>query len=192
MLASLLYPYDEDSRALIDVWIKELAAEKCIAVYAAGGDTYIQVLNWEKHQKIDRPSGSKIPPMKSSSRKLAKPREGSCEDRERNGPKEGNGDDADHRDNIPSLEHVNSYFLESGVHHSWLPGESQKFYDYFSALGWKNPKGNPISNWHLQVGTWIRNGYSGNLKEPKPGSVANDGYSTPEEIARASMASVRG
>ena len=71
MIASLLFPYDEDSRALANDrepsrtlaqwWIDELESEGCIETYRVGRDHYIQVVNWASHQKIDRPSPSKFP-----------------------------------------------------------------------------------------------------------------------------------
>ena len=80
MLASLLFPYDDDAKDLIDGWLEELEREDCIRRYKIGGDTYVQIANWLIHQKIDHASKSKIPPFDESSRVLAKPREGSWED----------------------------------------------------------------------------------------------------------------
>ena len=68
MLASLLFPYDDDAPALIDLWIAELSGEGCIIRYKADGQSYIQICNWSNHQKIDKPSMSKIPPFATSSR----------------------------------------------------------------------------------------------------------------------------
>lgn len=61
LLASLLYPYDDDAPALIDGWLAELEAEGCILRYAVDGASYLQVCKWAEHQKIDRPSASKLP-----------------------------------------------------------------------------------------------------------------------------------
>lgn len=72
MLASLLYPYDDDAKDLIDGWMGELEAEACIYRYEVEGDEYIEIRNWLKHQKIDRPTPSKTPGPEDS---LAKPRE---------------------------------------------------------------------------------------------------------------------
>ena len=80
MLASLLFPYDDDAPSLIDGWIAELENEHCIHRYTAEGSTYIQIANWLNHQKIDKPSPSKIPAFVESSRILANPRERSSED----------------------------------------------------------------------------------------------------------------
>jgi hypothetical protein len=62
MLASLLYPYDDDASTEIVKWLEELEKEQCIRRYALGADQFIQICNWLKHQKIDKPSSSKCPP----------------------------------------------------------------------------------------------------------------------------------
>ena len=62
MLASLLYPYDDDAKKHIDTWLSELHREKCIERYEIDGDSYVQLNNWLTHQKIDKPTASKIPP----------------------------------------------------------------------------------------------------------------------------------
>lgn len=80
MLASLLFPYDNDAPELIDDWLAELQEEACITCYAIGKDHYLQICNWLNHQKIDKPSKSKIPPIDESSRILANVRECSSED----------------------------------------------------------------------------------------------------------------
>jgi hypothetical protein len=91
MLASLLFPYDDDAPKLIGGWLGELEREHCIVRYVVEGNSYIQVLNWLNHQKIDKPSQSKIPQFDESSRILANPREGSSE--EGKGSKEGKGEE---------------------------------------------------------------------------------------------------
>jgi hypothetical protein len=62
MLASLLYPYDDDAKRLIDKWLGELDGAACIRRYAIDGNFYIQIVGWLEHQKIEKPSASKIPP----------------------------------------------------------------------------------------------------------------------------------
>lgn len=71
MLASLLYPYDDDAKKHIDTWLSELHTEGCIVRYEIDGDQYIQINKWLQHQKIDRPSESKIPAFDEASRILA-------------------------------------------------------------------------------------------------------------------------
>ena len=80
MLASLLFPYDDDAKKLIEGWLGELEGENCIVRYVVDDTSYIQVCNWLSHQKIDKPSASKLPPFDESSRKVAKPREPSSGD----------------------------------------------------------------------------------------------------------------
>lgn len=80
MLASLLYPYDDDAGALIEGWLDELELKGCIHRYEVDGSHYLQICNWLKHQKIDRPTASRIPEFDERSRKLASPREHSTTD----------------------------------------------------------------------------------------------------------------
>ena len=93
MLASLLYPYDDDAPKRIEAWLSELEREGCIDRYTVDGNSYLQVRNWLIHQKIDRPSPSKIPAFDESSRALANPREPSSldmdMDMDRKGPRKG-------------------------------------------------------------------------------------------------------
>jgi len=86
MLASLLYPYDDDAPTLIERWLCELEAEGCVRRYAVDGNTYIDVPNWLKHQKIDKPSQSRFPEFVEASRIVASPREASALDL---GPRKG-------------------------------------------------------------------------------------------------------
>jgi hypothetical protein len=67
-LASALYPFDDDVRDLIDGWMMELAREKLVTRYEVDGSTYLVVNNWRKHQKIDRPSKSRLPSFEEASR----------------------------------------------------------------------------------------------------------------------------
>jgi hypothetical protein len=73
MLASLLFPYDDDAPALIDGWLSELEAQASIRRYQIEGTSYVQVTEWTKHQKIDKPSPSKIPPIPVDFEPVVKP-----------------------------------------------------------------------------------------------------------------------
>lgn len=88
MLASLLYPYDDDAKKHIDSWLAELHKEDCITRYEADGDQYIQLNKWLQHQKIDKPSPSKIPSPEDS-QLFANPREDSSADQGRDQGREG-------------------------------------------------------------------------------------------------------
>lgn len=81
MLASLLFPYDDDAPSLIDGWMEELEREECIQRYKAEGQSYLQITNWLSHQKIDKPTPSKIPPFANPREDSPRPRESSSGDR---------------------------------------------------------------------------------------------------------------
>lgn len=61
LLAGILYPYDDDAIALIDGWLAELEREVCIRRYAVDGQTYLDIPNWNKHQRVDNAGKSQIP-----------------------------------------------------------------------------------------------------------------------------------
>jgi hypothetical protein len=75
MLASLLYPYDDDAPDLIEGWLGELERVRSIHRYVVDDTTYAQVTNWLEHQKIDRASKSRLPAPGEPSRQFASPRE---------------------------------------------------------------------------------------------------------------------
>ena len=61
-LKSTVFAYDEDI-LLDDIneWLRRLAEEKSIIQYQADGKYYIKLVNWERYQKISKPTPSKIP-----------------------------------------------------------------------------------------------------------------------------------
>ena len=99
MLASLLFPYDNDAPKKIDTWLEELEREECVQRYVVDGASYVEIRNWLNHQKIDKPSVSKIPAPREDSRGFANVREDSSLDRIKEGIKdqgeEGIKDDCD-------------------------------------------------------------------------------------------------
>lgn len=80
MLASLLFPYDDDAAGLIDSWLEQLEREDCVRRYEVSGAIYLEITNWLKHQKIDKPSKSRLPSFEEGSRVVAKPREEAATD----------------------------------------------------------------------------------------------------------------
>ncbi|BEV47334.1 hypothetical protein [Afipia carboxidovorans] len=73
MLASLLYPYDDDAHALIDGWLDELERMLCIRRYEVDGSQYLEIIKWLEHQKIDRPTPSRLPEYREPSTKPREP-----------------------------------------------------------------------------------------------------------------------
>lgn len=61
LLASRLYPYDDDAFKKLPGWISELEKQGCIRLYQVDGEAYLDIPKWQNHQKIDKPSTSKLP-----------------------------------------------------------------------------------------------------------------------------------
>lgn len=61
MLSGLLYPYDGDIADLLEGWLAELETFGCIRRYTSTGGSYLDIPGWLTHQKIDRPSKSRLP-----------------------------------------------------------------------------------------------------------------------------------
>jgi len=66
LLASRLYPYDDDALKKLPAWIAELEKERCIRLYKVNDECYLDIPKWLNHQKIDKPSASKLPPFDDS------------------------------------------------------------------------------------------------------------------------------
>lgn len=71
-LRGQLYPYDDAgdkivTSEMIDVWLTELINEHHIIRYRAEDSHYIEICQFLKHQKIDRPSPSRIPSLDAGS-----------------------------------------------------------------------------------------------------------------------------
>ena len=65
-LLGLLYPFDESvTPALLRTWIDELVAADARVRWrmTTGGAPVLELPNWKKHQKIDKPTPSKIRPL---------------------------------------------------------------------------------------------------------------------------------
>lgn len=85
MLASLLFPYDDDAPNLIENWLEELEREQCVRRYIVDEQVYLEIINWLKHQRIDKPTESKLPGFQESSRILANCPGGNRNGKERKG-----------------------------------------------------------------------------------------------------------
>lgn len=72
-LAATLYPADADAPALLPDWLGELEREGCIERYTVEEVDYLRIARWRKHQRIDRPTPSRLPPAPREP--LASPRE---------------------------------------------------------------------------------------------------------------------
>lgn len=68
MLASVLFPFHPEYHSSVPSWLQELSDEDCISCYMVGKNTYIQINNWLKYQKINRPHQSRHPPIGDASK----------------------------------------------------------------------------------------------------------------------------
>jgi hypothetical protein len=58
-----VFPFDDDiTAAHVVPMLEQLAAAGRIVRYQVNGDDYIQITHWTKHQKVDRPAPSLLPP----------------------------------------------------------------------------------------------------------------------------------
>jgi hypothetical protein len=164
MLASLLFPYDNDATDLISGWLSELERENCIFRYQVLDKTsqksneYIEIHNWLGHQKIDHPSKSKFPSRKFANRSLvlAKTSVGSKDQgpRTKDRTKEGIvSKEASRKIAKPTIEQVAAYCTERGN-----GIDAGTFFDFYEVNGWVQGKGQkPIKDWRAAVRTWERN-----------------------------------
>lgn len=129
MLASLLYPYDDDAPTLINGWLDELEREGCILRYSAGGSSYLQIENWLSHQKIDKPSKSKIPNPREDSRVLGDT-SSLDQDQDQDQDQEGNTPPSSVRERKPASDYTPE-FEQAWAAYPSRPGNSKR--DAFKA-----------------------------------------------------------
>jgi hypothetical protein len=68
-IAGNLYPHSETATgALVESYAKELVDEGILLIYGVGDDVFACFVNWDKHQKVDRPSRSKFPEPPATAR----------------------------------------------------------------------------------------------------------------------------
>jgi len=163
MLASVLFPYDDDAIKKMDTWLNELRDHRCIIRYEIDDNSYIQICNWLIHQKIDKPSESKIPPFDESSRILANPLEHSSLDQGSRIKDQGMDQGEDRkRFAPPSIEEVTAFFTEKGH-----PKEAQKFFNFYDSKGWMVGK-NKMQKWKSSAAGWLSRNHSSSTAQPGP------------------------
>lgn len=136
LITASLFPYDADALGLMPCWLAELEREGCVQLYVAGGNSYGHVVKWKDHQKIDKPSASKLPQpptvQNQTPRILANPRESSCEDQ---GSGSGSGIKGEEAKTASSLLKIRgaleSTYREAtgGAVYGWSPKSDDKALD---------------------------------------------------------------
>jgi hypothetical protein len=62
LIRARIFPCDADvTNRRIEGWLEALEEGRFVALYAVSGRPYIEITNWLKHQKINRPTASSIP-----------------------------------------------------------------------------------------------------------------------------------
>lgn len=63
LLLANVFPYHEDVESThIAEWLEELELANVIVCYVVAGQRYLQIRNWAKHQRVDHPKPSSLPP----------------------------------------------------------------------------------------------------------------------------------
>jgi hypothetical protein len=168
LLASLLYPFDKLPDELMDEWLDELEEQNAIRRYVVNGTTYLEIVNWLIHQKIDHPGKSRLP---ASSDILASPRETLATDLGPRtiGPRKERVEAVAiatrptkaratglAEDWTPTPED-RSFALSKGLSDQEIETEGIKFRNYWTAKAGKDAF---KKNWHRTWQNWLLNNYS--------------------------------
>lgn len=62
LIRSRVFPADDDvSNRKVEGWLNTLDQHDFIGLYQVEGRPYIEIVNWQKHQKVDKPNPSDLP-----------------------------------------------------------------------------------------------------------------------------------
>jgi len=164
MLASTLFPYDEDAGKRIEGWLAELEREGCIRRYMTGGSAYLEVCKWLIHQRIDKPSKPQFPAFGEDSETFREDSRGLQEPSPLEGKgKEGKGEEGKTPDRSPSGSRLPTDWAASPEQLAWARAErsdidpareAASFRDYWHGVaGAKGRK----ADWDATWRNWIRN-----------------------------------
>jgi len=62
LLIGQLFSTDPDAPELLPLWLEALQREGCIEGYALGDVRYLRIVNWRRHQYVQHPTPSRLPP----------------------------------------------------------------------------------------------------------------------------------
>jgi hypothetical protein len=60
LLKSAVFPYDDVKPKELQGWLDEISGQGLIRIIIFNGESYLHVKNWNRHQKIDKPSKVRI------------------------------------------------------------------------------------------------------------------------------------
>lgn len=66
IIAAQLFPYDisrnpRETLARVSKSLATLSKDRRIAIYESGGQSFFEIINWQRHQRVDKPGKSRIP-----------------------------------------------------------------------------------------------------------------------------------
>lgn len=162
-LKSKIFPYDDVRVAEVDKALSEIGHKTSVQFYEVNGQSYYRFRNWERWQKVDKPTKSVLPdPISEDSSNI---RRGFAEDspkaprpirieKENNiippieSPLTGEPRPENGRFIKPSLEEIREYCKERKNHIN-----AQVFFDYYESNGWKVGR-TPMKDWRASIRTW--------------------------------------
>ena len=154
-LKSILFPYDEGIRVIdIDKTLSEIGSNMSVTFYSHNGNEYYVFDNWEKWQKVDRPTPSLIPELDDNSTIIRRAfDECSTSPRRALAPNRIEQNRTEKEKNIfkkPTVAEIKEYCLERKNN-----VDAEKFFDFYESKGWLVGK-NPMKDWKASVRTWER------------------------------------
>lgn len=157
LLKAAVFPLCEPSMS-IQGMINELSNIGYIKLcVGSDGKQYGLVRNFNNHQKVNRPSPSKIKGLCNFNDNSVNPHELLTGGKERKGTGKGTGN-REHEESAtkrkrfspPSFQDVSDYFFEK----SGNSANAQKFIDFYESKGWMVGK-NKMKDWKASVRNWI-------------------------------------
>lgn len=151
-IKSSIFPYDEVVRTTdIEKSLSKISASMSIVFYEHNESKYYELLNWDKWQKIDRPTESKIPEYIENEMKTIFDEYSTNVRRviSLNKNKKENKNIKEREK--PTLDEIQNYVSEKN-----LNVDAKQFYDYFEAGNWIDSKGNKVRNWKQKILTWSK------------------------------------
>jgi hypothetical protein len=165
-LSGAAFPYDEDARSKIGGWIAALEKEGMIRRYAGtDGNAYLDIPKWATHQKIDKPSPSKLPAFSEASTTIPRSLpEASPLDQGSGTVDQGAGSrdlgaqaepapEAHAKASVkfvpPTVDEVAAYCDEHGY-----SIDCDRFVNHYEGSGWMRGK-TKIKSWQACVRTWV-------------------------------------
>jgi len=160
-LKSSIFPYKESLRSAdVEKALSEISSNMSVFFYSCNGNQYYQLTNWDKWQKIDKPSQSKIPEFQEENMQIETFGNNSTNVRrvldesssliEKNKNRKEIEEKKKEKEFVaPTLEEIEKY-----VNEKKLNVDAKKFFNYFTEGNWVDSKGNKVKNWKQKLLTW--------------------------------------